>query len=161
MSWIVSTEVINPFGICLGEELNAEDYNPYTSVYRLRHFHNPAGEVGFQTYLGNDDQSGNRHYTHKFSINMFNLAEDYIRRVYNLSDDTEIDTTFISAWNTSPTISRGAQYTFETEAEALEYVDGLGNPISILTVPHDPNTCLLYTSPSPRDRQKSRMPSSA
>ena len=25
----------------------------------------------------------------------------------------------------------------------------------------DPNSCLLYTSPSPRDRQKSRMPSSA
>ena len=25
----------------------------------------------------------------------------------------------------------------------------------------EPNTCLLYTSPSPRDRQKSRMPSSA
>ena len=24
-----------------------------------------------------------------------------------------------------------------------------------------PNACLLYTSPSPRDRQKSRMPSSA
>ena len=27
--------------------------------------------------------------------------------------------------------------------------------------PGNPNTCLLYTSPSPRDRQKSRMPSSA
>ena len=27
--------------------------------------------------------------------------------------------------------------------------------------PISPNTCLLYTSPSPRDRQKSRMPSSA
>ena len=26
---------------------------------------------------------------------------------------------------------------------------------------HDPYACLLYTSPSPRDRQKSRMPSSA
>ena len=26
---------------------------------------------------------------------------------------------------------------------------------------HDHKTCLLYTSPSPRDRQKSRMPSSA
>ena len=25
----------------------------------------------------------------------------------------------------------------------------------------DPKSCLLYTSPSPRDRQKSRMPSSA
>ena len=26
---------------------------------------------------------------------------------------------------------------------------------------HGPDDCLLYTSPSPRDRQKSRMPSSA
>ena len=31
-----------------------------------------------------------------------------------------------------------------------------GKPIEI-----SPNSCLLYTSPSPRDRQKSRMPSSA
>ena len=30
-----------------------------------------------------------------------------------------------------------------------------------LDLPNTPNTCLLYTSPSPRDRQKSRMPSSA
>ena len=28
-------------------------------------------------------------------------------------------------------------------------------------VKEDDNNCLLYTSPSPRDRQKSRMPSSA
>ena len=28
-------------------------------------------------------------------------------------------------------------------------------------ISHGVNTCLLYTSPSPRDRQKSRMPSSA
>ena len=28
-------------------------------------------------------------------------------------------------------------------------------------ITHDVETCLLYTSPSPRDRQKSRMPSSA
>ena len=26
------------------------------------------------------------------------------------------------------------------------------------TTPKKPNSCLLYTSPSPRDRQKSRMP---
>ena len=31
----------------------------------------------------------------------------------------------------------------------------------VTTHPNTPNTCLLYTSPSPRDRQKSRMPSSA
>ena len=29
------------------------------------------------------------------------------------------------------------------------------------TAAHVPSFCLLYTSPSPRDRQKSRMPSSA
>ena len=28
-------------------------------------------------------------------------------------------------------------------------------------LPNKPKVCLLYTSPSPRDRQKSRMPSSA
>ena len=28
-------------------------------------------------------------------------------------------------------------------------------------IPDDYKNCLLYTSPSPRDRQKSRMPSSA
>ena len=34
--------------------------------------------------------------------------------------------------------------------------------VSLLTVDSDGTvTCLLYTSPSPRDRQKSRMPSSA
>ena len=34
-------------------------------------------------------------------------------------------------------------------------------PVSGDTTPTQPNTCLLYTSPSPRDRTRSRMPSSA
>ena len=39
----------------------------------------------------------------------------------------------------------------------VDYIDssGLGELVSSFTA------CLLYTSPSPRDRQKSRMPSSA
>ena len=36
-----------------------------------------------------------------------------------------------------------------------------GAQISQYSVFLNNNTCLLYTSPSPRDRQKSRMPSSA
>ena len=36
-----------------------------------------------------------------------------------------------------------------------------GNTVAGYQLPNIPNTCLLYTSPSPRDRQKSRMPSSA
>ena len=54
-----------------------------------------------------------------------------------------------------------------TEAEARALQKRLGT-IGIFTKPNDSNTwyvdttiCLLYTSPSPRDRQKSRMPSSA
>ena len=38
--------------------------------------------------------------------------------------------------------------------KAVEYIKAGGTMNAI-------NTCLLYTSPSPRDRQKSRMPSSA
>ena len=37
----------------------------------------------------------------------------------------------------------------------------LGGSLSFLAVPAEEYICLLYTSPSPRDRQKSRMPSSA
>ena len=46
--------------------------------------------------------------------------------------------------------------------ETREWLDSLE---SVLTVEGRPRAhyliCLLYTSPSPRDRQKSRMPSSA
>ena len=42
------------------------------------------------------------------------------------------------------------------------YEDKYGiSPMEDERVEHAQNTCLLYTSPSPRDRQKSRMPSSA
>ena len=35
------------------------------------------------------------------------------------------------------------------------------DPCAIISLGSKDDTCLLYTSPSPRDRQKSRMPSSA
>ena len=41
-----------------------------------------------------------------------------------------------------------------------EDIDLLSNVLNKSEIERD-NTCLLYTSPSPRDRQKSRMPSSA
>ena len=45
--------------------------------------------------------------------------------------------------------------------EGLSIGNGLGRTPQLSRYPNTPNTCLLYTSPSPRDRQKSRMPSSA
>ena len=44
------------------------------------------------------------------------------------------------------------------------YINGILANTATFSSPSAPNgsyTCLLYTSPSPRDRQKSRMPSSA
>ena len=38
---------------------------------------------------------------------------------------------------------------------------GFVSEVTYNTIPDHPYNCLLYTSPSPRDRQKSRMPSSA
>ena len=40
---------------------------------------------------------------------------------------------------------------------AKECIEGMAG----MYLAFDYSTCLLYTSPSPRDRQKSRMPSSA
>ena len=43
----------------------------------------------------------------------------------------------------------------------LRAPDSLDAPIKAVVQAENAYTCLLYTSPSPRDRQKSRMPSSA
>ena len=45
--------------------------------------------------------------------------------------------------------------------ETTKEVSLLVKAASVAHVPILPYGCLLYTSPSPRDRQKSRMPSSA
>ena len=52
----------------------------------------------------------------------------------------------------------------EDETVGQQYLETHNNwpaQMWIQRLPNTPNTCLLYTSPSPRDRQKSRMPSSA
>ena len=52
-------------------------------------------------------------------------------------------------------------FRYQYQRETL--LAGSAVPVNATTSPVDSNnyTCLLYTSPSPRDRQKSRMPSSA
>ena len=42
-----------------------------------------------------------------------------------------------------------------------EFFEIMEGPMGIADCIYDSKCCLLYTSPSPRDRQKSRMPSSA
>ena len=50
---------------------------------------------------------------------------------------------------------------FQTDEAIFAAQAGLRVKVSQLRDGDESNICLLYTSPSPRDRQKSRMPSSA
>ena len=65
-----------------------------------------------------------------------------IRKGFDRAFGKEINTVFVSEWD------EFAQKTYR-----MNYKDDFDIAGDI--------TCLLYTSPSPRDRQKSRMPSSA
>ena len=49
----------------------------------------------------------------------------------------------------------------QTQVELRRAKSGVKLAAMVLEADDQLNTCLLYTSPSPRDRQKSRMPSSA
>ena len=139
MSYTVSTEIINPWGICVGE-LNPEDYNPY-ATWRLSHnsgsgqhaavfsFESYHGTYRYPQYQITDD------YMHRFTVSLRRLILDYVRRVYNVPDDIDIVVSSNSDYQPGvERFHRGTQQTFETKAEALEYVDGLGNPEPIITI---------------------------
>ena len=55
-------------------------------------------------------------------------------------------------------VKRGIDYNVQVRVKE----DGTGvHTDNVKMATNPPDDCLLYTSPSPRDRQKSRMPSSA
>ena len=85
-------------------------------------------------------------------------------------DDINPGDYIVQVWTWRPKVGQATQ-TLEALEEAKEIFEshgflvdlwqhGLGSKYSFNFVMLS-NSCLLYTSPSPRDRQKSRMPSSA
>ena len=56
-------------------------------------------------------------------------------------------------------VSKPGRRVFSSAQSLPKINNGLG--IAIISTPKGVMTCLLYTSPSPRDRTRSRMPSSA
>ena len=133
MSYVVSTEVINPYGVCLGEGLNGEDYTPHARLTTFAF----SESFRYRFYLGTYDTNGDDYWTHSFRLYMDDLIEDYVRRVYNVPDDIAIAVNLEGrAWVNDHALDRpsqGTQETFATEAEALEYVDSLGNPDPLIT----------------------------
>ena len=58
-------------------------------------------------------------------------------------------------------LMRGLMRSMMRQAAKVERFKESLNPLDALHAKYDSCTCLLYTSPSPRDRTRSRMPSSA
>ena len=85
-----------------------------------------------------------------------------------LSDFDDVDANYLSYWLKSPYGQHSLSSVMIGSAQKALTIDAIRNlsvplpPIAAQkSIAHILGTCLLYTSPSPRDRQKSRMPSSA
>ena len=120
MPYIVKTEIVNPFGVC-------------------------SIERAWARLGGNTDI-----YISGIRFDVYTLIRDYISRVYNIpiSEDQLIRCRLVTtneseydhlvrprSWGFINTSSQIPDQSFETEAEALEYVDTLGNPDPIITIP--------------------------
>ena len=108
------------------------------------------------------------------------FVKEYIDKIFTSSgytyESTFLNTAFFKRLiipNNTDTLKKIVTKLLDAGAGGLhEYNDGIGVPctFNIINIidnfsgngnPNFTYTCLLYTSPSPRDRQKSRMPSSA
>ena len=81
-----------------------------------------------------------------------------VMKFYSEVFNTPYEAMFVSEDSTQ--VLHGSMTLLGTHVSFSDIPEGynlvIGNHITLSI-----NTCLLYTSPSPRDRQKSRMPSSA
>ena len=84
---------------------------------------------------------------------LVNIVSKFIGELYELSMPGGNDTYFLDKNET-------VVFVYDNYYEELTVnTEVIHNVSSQLGIPY--KDCLLYTSPSPRDRQKSRMPSSA
>ena len=100
-----------------------------------------------------DDTLGQATYTDAVSANDPCIGASVITRTWSLTDDCGNNTTLTQLItledNTAPTFVTPADVTIECDVDNVD-LSNTGDA-----------TCLLYTSPSPRDQRGSRMPSSA
>ena len=68
------------------------------------------------------------------------------------------DIVFVELPEVGASIEKGSSF---GTVESVKAVEEMYAPVSGTVVPPRCRSCLLYTSPSPRDRTRSRMPSSA
>ena len=92
------------------------------------------------------------------TVDLVNAAQTQATKGVTDAAAAQADATqAISDASTAQTTATSAQTQATTNASDIASVKTIAED----ALPKNANVCLLYTSPSPRDRQKSRMPSSA
>ena len=99
-----------------------------------------------------------KHKNLEISMKLFEWAEtDRLRKAFRWIEN-EFDNTNLKKYTLEAAENyEVSDYLYQVEA----YFEEVGFLVNKKYVDIDVIVCLLYTSPSPRDRQKSRMPSSA
>ena len=151
----VSTEAFDHYlkGRFFWNKRNSEDTN------RAIAFFQKAIELSpnyAQAYMGLSDA-----YIFQYEYGDWTREEAYSKAEYNIKRALEINENLAEPYTTQGLISMNRGYFDEAEKQFKKAISI--NP-NYSTAYHWYGlllNCLLYTSPSPRDRQKSRMPSSA
>ena len=97
---------------------------------------------------------------------IYEVFDDTFRRSYQLIDGVDIMVLRNLELFTLTLTNKKFEFEELNFSDVTDYIDVhlqgiLQEPTSYDVTTSGNNICLLYTSPSPRDRQKSRMPSSA
>ena len=102
--------------------------------------------AGYRSAIAKAKRGGFKNYrTDDLAVDVIKHLASQVPKL----DTTKVDDVIVGCAN--PEGEQGLQIARLISARAL------GKEVPGVTI----NSCLLYTSPSPRDRQKSRMPSSA
>ena len=124
------------------------------------------------TGIGNTNLSPNQSVTTFMTVNcaVYNSSISLVYWIYDSNNNTwdsgnhswyhqSSTTTYTHHWNTTAPSTNG-NYNFIVELFINGSIEGSDNdPFTVGS--NNSGGCLLYTSPSPRDRTRSRMPSSA
>ena len=89
MTWVVESTIENPFGICFNEDTGYDlvDYRPYA---RINLHGSSFNGIWVEVFAGTHAVTQER-VTHSFRYNYQSAAAEYIRRVYDLPDDTSVN----------------------------------------------------------------------
>ena len=125
-------------------------YSMHAAKKRRERFIEAAQEMGLQSYPDGDPELMNRFAGFKL------FSRGRARKMKNViqGDSGEVK---IATFDYQFTTGRGKQ----TRTHYQSVVSLQSNEIQCPEFTMRPKNCLLYTSPSPRDKRQSRMPSSA